>query len=1103
LCTRESALADELRALHARYGQWESLFGELGSQELLQKLREGLDTSARLTMSCTDANAAVPPSARPSSALLERLRGKAHTAGRYRLVGEIGRGGMGAVVKVWDEELGRPLAMKFVLGKGGPQEGGVTPPLDARTLTRFLDEASITSRLDHPGIVPVHEVGLSEDGQVYFTMRLVQGEDYARVIDHVRSAREGWTQTRALGVLVKVCDAMSYAHDHGVVHRDLKPANIMVGKYGETYVMDWGLARITASVAVRQDAPTPADKAPSASDDPLRTRAGEVLGTPSYMAPEQARGELERVGPRADIYSVGAMLYHLLACARVSAPFVPLGQSPLQNEVLRRLLAGPPPALDGLAGDAASELVSIAEKAMARDPERRYATMKELAADLQAYMEGRVVAAHERGAFAWVRKWVGRNKALAASMCLALAALVAGTLVSLSWARKAQDNEQAALHANGELRLRNRELGAQARELRLRGLHQDIERFHAEARAIGSGELLVQGAGAWWLERARDLVHGVDQPGAQWRPGLRDVEDFLAELRSDPGLSPYGEEERERDFESHPSRDMLAAIEEQLAAFESGASPATAALAADVLWRRRMLGRESWPTEEEALREDWAKQAAEDAASQEREALSILGMAGARRHGREMEALLRARRALESSSNAEREQRAATHALACAMSGRLDEARAMLAELAADAPSKPVEAQAGVLDRTRAHIDAWSGVELVERATELALDESRLERLLAADEARRAQLARGVEALRARCGERRTWRYASAQEQWRHDQLAQVRESLAALGQLLQAAEHSLEDPDAGARWDEALAAIARSPRYSQVQWPGGALTPQLGLVPLGENPATGLWEFLHHQSGPPPAPGPDGGATRDRQGNWTQANDTGIVFVLLPGGRMREEEGIKPKLSYLHHEFKLIDFAPFFLSIHETTQAQWDRLSERPLLHSAPHRPLHPASSLSWLDALALTRRMAGWVRLPSSAQWEYACRAGTTTPWWTGMEPASLRGAARVRFPGEPEPEPGDVGGLLVSPFGLFDMHGGKWEWCADAWLQSFESPRLVSRPRDGLQERDTASLRVIRGGASGYSPDEARSVFFTNLPFTHRTGDVGLRLAMPVVP
>ena len=1101
LCARAPELGDELRSLHARHARWVSLFGALGSEELSRKFAAGRawsDSGAKAAAGGA-AQSGSGPSSGPASALLERLRGKAPTTGRYRLVGEIGRGGMGAVVKVWDEELGRPLAMKVVLGKEGSPEGQGTPPIDVRILARFLDEARTTSRLDHPGIVPVHEVGLSDDGQVYFTMRLVQGEDYARVIDHVARGRDGWTLRKALQALSKVCEAMSYAHDHGVVHRDLKPANIMVGKYGETYVMDWGLARATQPSVASLDAANPGDSAPSASDDPLRTRVGEVLGTPSYMAPEQARGELDRIGPCSDIYSVGAMLYHLLARGRVSAPFVPPGQPPSQRVVLQRLLAGPPTPLLELAQDAPPELVSIAEKAMAREPGNRYATMKELADDLQAYLEGQVVAAHERGALARARKWVGRNKSLAASLALAVVALLAGTLVSLRWAGKASDNEQAALRANVQLDQRNRELELQARELRLRGLQQDIARFQAEVRAIGEGELLVRGAGAWWLARARELVEGEDLPGVEWRPGLRDVEERLAQLRADPALLAHGEAERELDFQSHPFRAVVAALEEQLTALDSGASPATKALAAEVLWRRRMLGRDPWPTEEDVLRGDWAMQAADDAASQEREALSILGLTGARRHGGEIEALLRARKAQESSLQAERGQRVATHALACAMSGRLDEARAMLATLVAEGSSKPAEAQAGILERIRAHIDAWSGRELVERAAELARDESRLESARAADEARRVELARAVEDLRARCRERRTWRHASALEQWRHDQLAQVREDLTALRELLQAAEPSLEGLDARARWDAALAAIARSPRYAQVRWPGGALTPQLGLVPLGENPATGLWEFVHQQSGASPVVANVDGS----QVKLTLAAGTGIVFVLLPGGRMREEEGIKPQLSYNHHDFKLIDFAPFFLSSHETTQAQWDRLSERPLLHGAPHHPLHAANNLSWLDAAAVTRRMAGWVRLPSSAQWEYACRADTTTPWWTGAEPESLRGAAHVRFPGEVATGPGEVGTRLASPFGLHDMHGGHWEWCADAGLQSFETPRLVSRPRDGLQDSATASLRLIRGGASGYGPNEARSVFFTNLPFAHRTADLGVRFAMPVVP
>jgi serine/threonine protein kinase len=133
--------------------------------------------------------------------------------------------------------------MKVVLGHGDPGKGE-TPPVDEKTLGRFVEEAQVTGQLDHPGIVPVHEIGVDAEGRVYFTMRLVQGDDLRAVFEQLRAGQGGWTQTRVLGVILKVCEAMAFAHAKGVIHRDLKPANIMVGRFGEAYVMDWGLARV-------------------------------------------------------------------------------------------------------------------------------------------------------------------------------------------------------------------------------------------------------------------------------------------------------------------------------------------------------------------------------------------------------------------------------------------------------------------------------------------------------------------------------------------------------------------------------------------------------------------------------------------------------------------------------------------------------------------------------------------------------------------------------------------------------------------------------------------------------------------------------------------
>jgi serine/threonine protein kinase len=226
---------------------------------------------------------------------------------RYKIADEVARGGQGVIYRVWDGDLRRHLAMKVVLGKGTDGEAATpqSPAVNSRSLGRFLEEAQVTSQLDHPGIVPVHELGLDSSGQLYFTMKLVKGRSLSEVFELVRKAEDGWSTTRVLGVLQKVCDAMAYAHAKGVIHRDLKPANVMVGRFGEVYVMDWGLAKVLGqddsknlrivsdlsnTVEMRSERQERAEDAPDSS---LVTMDGDVVGTPAYMSPEQARGDLE------------------------------------------------------------------------------------------------------------------------------------------------------------------------------------------------------------------------------------------------------------------------------------------------------------------------------------------------------------------------------------------------------------------------------------------------------------------------------------------------------------------------------------------------------------------------------------------------------------------------------------------------------------------------------------------------------------------------------------------------------------------------------------------------------------------------------------------
>ena len=455
-----------------------------GTPSLAARLRarygQDVDPRVELASGPRPATPALPPpgskpaSKPPSSAggtgeVLHRLGERAGASSRYRIDGEIARGGMGAILEVFDEDLRRKLAMKVILERGLPGAAAGSTRVEPATLARFLEEAQVTGQLDHPGIVPVHELGLDGNGRVYFTMRLVHGRDLESIFDLVARAAEGWTVTRALGVLLKVCEATAYAHEKGVVHRDLKPANVMVGRFGEVYVMDWGLARVrsrrepvwakdaakaprgAAATASAEDASAPAaepvatdrkDAASSTIGSDLHTMAGDVLGTPSYMSPEQARGETEQLDARTDVYAVGAMLYRLLAGR---SPYAEPGERANAAALWRRVLAGPPAPLGTLAPEAPAELVAICDKAMAREADARYPDMLALGDELRAFLEGRVVQAFATGAWAMAKKWMQRNRALAAALATAVAALACGLVASLLFAQQASDSAKLAV----------------------------------------------------------------------------------------------------------------------------------------------------------------------------------------------------------------------------------------------------------------------------------------------------------------------------------------------------------------------------------------------------------------------------------------------------------------------------------------------------------------------------------------------------------------------------------------------------------------------------------------------------------------------------------
>ena len=277
----------------------------------------------------------------------------------YELGEAIGEGGMGEVLLARDRNIGRNVAIKRMRGAGAAPE----------LVERFLREAKIQARLDHPAIVPVYELGRDRDGQPYFTMKRLSGTTLLAKLAH-----GGDSPQALLRAFVEVCRAIDFAHARGVVHRDLKPANIMLGDFGEVYVLDWGIARIIEI----EDALTPAAGSPSVASEAHHTQAGALLGTPGYMAPEQASGE--RIGPAADVYALGAILFELLAGEPVHAR----GPSAVANTIAHPQHS---PAQRRPDRAIAPELDAACTDALAGDPTAR-PSARSLAERVQSYLDG-------------------------------------------------------------------------------------------------------------------------------------------------------------------------------------------------------------------------------------------------------------------------------------------------------------------------------------------------------------------------------------------------------------------------------------------------------------------------------------------------------------------------------------------------------------------------------------------------------------------------------------------------------------------------------------------------------------------------------------------
>jgi len=510
LCRRYPRLATALRLLRDLEETPEE--DPSGISEFSHKLEEAL------TADLPPLEAEVPKGAGLEKAVYQTRDGL-----RFEVRRVLARSSLSVVLEVYEETLDRTLAMKVLIADREEAEKSGSYAGPTRT-ERFLQEAHVLGRLHVPGILPIHHFGVDTEGQLFFTMPLVDGEGLGDVFRAVRERRDGWDLRRALTVLVRLCRILAEVHAKGIIHRDLKPANILVGDMDQVFVLDWGLAR---NVGVGKtpgqvlekttEAERPESSGGGRAERETRaitpttsmrtTLAGTVVGTPPYTAPEQAAGRTGVTDQVSDIYSVGAILYELLAGV---PPHMDSDAEITPETIIDRIASGPPERVRKLNPKVSPELAAIAEKAMARRKADRYPTFTAMGDDIEAFLKGKVVKAYETGFFPEVRKWVQRNRRPAVSVAALSLAFVTGIILLILSEKKASHlagdlttaRSQARLNGRAAERARSERLDILKRLSDIHTLHELKEEFDRQGLKRFSNPCLLDD----WLKRARGLI---------------------------------------------------------------------------------------------------------------------------------------------------------------------------------------------------------------------------------------------------------------------------------------------------------------------------------------------------------------------------------------------------------------------------------------------------------------------------------------------------------------------------------------------------------------------------------------------------------------------
>ncbi|MEM6673235.1 MAG: bifunctional serine/threonine-protein kinase/formylglycine-generating enzyme family protein [Planctomycetota bacterium] len=1031
---------------------FESWIGEMpaiqGDPDRLERVRELFERCVELagffgaeTASADREDAAPRPVVEPGD-----------TVAGYRILRFLARGGMGEVWEAEEVDLRRRVALKFILA------GRV----EDRALEQFRREARAGAGLQHPGIVTTLAYG-EEDELAWIAQELVPGSRTIRDFIEEMRTRDVLPRDydrRIAELVARVAEGLEYAHANGVIHRDVKPSNVLVGPDGAPRLTDFGLARVV--------------------DESLHSLSGEVKGTWAYMSPEQVEGRTKEIDHRTDVFSLGIVLYELLTLRR---PF----EGDTTQQIARSILSIEPTDPNELRSQCPRDLGTIAQRALEKEPTRRYPAAGAFSADLRRFLAHEPIAARRPSVVDRAWKWTRRNPVASSVTAIVALALivVSGLLVRLS---RVNDSLAAETERSNELLAQATNASRSATEARARAEAERNEAIKTAARLATKG-LVVDARQLWpvdpstipdfkrWLDRAQELIDRL--------PGFRRERDAL---RVDGAPPP--EDEVARD----PEAARLRALEARIAARRSALRVLQGQVDPADPPRASAPDDDSPPTDR--LLRAWS-----------------LVEPGRVELDRESEGLALALETLDDAPEEIVPNLWAAVAWGRWALGDVDGAREASEEALASTPPDRLPTIESLVDPLQP---------LLARAR------TRAGRVEAEEEA--ARLVAEAASLRARVAERHPWRYPDdlgdralvdreltdlilgleALEQELIDALTVTREHGWSVGRRTAFASRLERGFAPGgefdAMWQEALPSI-RS-RYPELD-----LQPQMGLVPLGEEPTSGLWEFAHLASGEIPT--------------WTETGAavdefSCLVFVLVPGGSAvlgaqstdPSAPNYDPAANPTEGPVHAATISASFVSKFEMTQGQWLRLTgDEPSSYSEPplvDSRLHPVEGISWADCERELPRFG--LALPTESTWEYAARAGTSTPWSIAGTRAELAGriniadasaaAAGARWPAISNWPDHDDGSVVhwevdrgaVNPFGLYGIHGNVRELCLDRYLENAYAGRDGSV--DPWLPFEGGTICVVRGGSFGETAADARSANRSNDAIEATDFNLGVR-------